>query len=212
MSDDAVTTRPSARTADPLPGTRRVRLRTLADTDSAFLYELMSAPEAGGRVRFAGATPSPDQVVASLWDGVLAQFVVEGVGTGCALGIVALTTPNFRDGWAYLSAIGTPPAQGSGLIAEGVLLGFDYAFRTWPFRKIYMEVPETSYPAFRSGLGRYFAEEGRLREHAFWDGRYGDLYILAVLRATWAAQAPDVLARLRDDRRPQLRPASEAGV
>ncbi len=206
---DAVTDRPAVRPANPLPGTRRVRLRTLADADSGFLYELMSAPDAGGRVRFAGATPSPDQIVASLWKDVLAQFVVEGVSTGRALGLVALTTPNFRDGWAYLSAVGTPSVQGSGLIAEGVLLGFDYAFRTWPFRKIYMEVSETSYGAFRSGLGRFFTEEGRLREHAFWDGRYGDLFILSVLRATWAEQVPEALARLRDDRRPPVQPVTD---
>lgn len=203
---ELVTDRRAVRPAGSLPGTRRVRLRTLTDADSTFVYELMSAPDAGGRVRFAGATPSPDQIAASLWEGVLAQFVVEGVSTGRPLGLVAVTTPNFRDGWAYLSAIGTPPAQGSGLVAEGVLLGFDYAFRTWPFRKVYMEVSETSFGAFRSGLGRFFTEEGRLREHAFWDGRYTDLFILSVLRATWAQQAPEVLGRLRDDRRPQMWP------
>lgn len=206
---DTVTNRLPVRTANPLPGTRRVRLRTLADADSAFLYGLMSAPDAGGRVRFAGATPSPAQIVASLWENVLAQFVVEGMSTGRPLGLVALTTPNFRDGWAYLSAVGTPPAQGSGVIAEGVLLGFDYAFRTWPFRKVYMEVSETSYGAFRSGLGRFFTEEGRLREHAFWDGRYGDVFILSVLRKTWAEQAPEVLARLRDERQPPVRPVTD---
>lgn len=207
-----MTDRLTLRTANPLPGTSRVRLRTLADTDSAFLYELMSAPDAGGRVRFAGATPSPEQIVASLWENVLAQFVIEGVSTGRPLGLVALTTPNFRDGWAYLSAVGPPSAQGSGLIAEGVLLGFDYAFRTWPFRKVYMEVSETSYGAFRSGLGRFFTEEGRLREHAFWDGRYRDLFILSVLRATWAEQTPEVLARLRDDRPPPVRPVTDGGM
>ncbi|MGH3918740.1 MAG: GNAT family N-acetyltransferase [Pseudonocardiaceae bacterium] len=207
-----MTARPPGRPANPFTGTSRVRLRPLADADSAFLYELMSAPDAGGRVRFGGATPSPDQIVASLWKDVLAQFIVEGVSTGRALGLVALTTPNFRDGWAYLSAIGTPSAQGTGLIAEGVLLGFDYAFRTWPFRKVYMEVSETSYGAFRSGLDRFFTEEGRLREHAFWDGRYGDLFIFSVLRVTWAEQVPGVLARLRDDRRPPVRSVTDGGV
>jgi RimJ/RimL family protein N-acetyltransferase len=201
-----------ARPADPLPGTRHVRLRPITDADSTFLYALMSDPEAGGRVRFAGATPSPDQIVASLWEGVLAQFVVEGVTARQPLGLVAVTSPNFRDGWAYLSAVGVPYAQGSGLMAEGVILGFDYAFRTWPFRKIYMEVGETNYGAFRSGLGRFFAEEGRLREHAFWDGRYTDLFVLSVLRSTWAEQAPEVLARLRDTARPPVRPVTEGGA
>lgn len=182
-----------------------MRLRTITDSDSAFLYELMSSPEAGGRVRFAGATPSPEKIVASLWDNVLAQFVIEGVSSRRPLGLVAVTSPNFRDGWAYLSAVGLPLVQGSGLIAESVLLGFDYAFLTWPFRKVYMEVTETSYSAFRSGLTRFFAEEGRLREHVFWDGRYRDVFILSVLRSTWAQLAPEVLARLRDEQGPAVR-------
>ena len=190
---DAVFAQPE-RPSRPL-GSHRVRLRTIADADSGFLYELMSSPQAGGRVRFAGATPSPGQIASTLWDNVLAQFIVESVSCREPLGLVAITSPNFRDGWAYLSAVGTPAAQGSGLVAEGVLLAFDHAFRTWPFRKIYMEVSETSYQAFRSGLGRFFVEEGRLREHAFWDGRYTDLLILAVPRSTWVSLAPAVLGR-----------------
>jgi RimJ/RimL family protein N-acetyltransferase len=176
--------------------TRHIRLHTITDRDARFLYDLMTSPAAGGRVRFAGATPSPDKVASSLWDSVLAQFIVEGVTTQRPLGLVSVTSPNFRDGYAYLSAVGTPDAQGSGLIAQGVLLGFNYAFLTWPFRKIYMEVSETSYEAFRSGLGRFFTEEGHLREHAFWDGRYTDVFILAVYRATWAERGPRLLARL----------------
>lgn len=190
---DAVVAQPE-RPARPLRS-HRVRLRTIADGDSGFLYELMSSPHAGGRVRFAGATPSPEQIASTLWDNVLAQFIVESATSHEPLGLVAITSPNFRDGWAYLSAVGTPAAQGSGLVAEGVMLAFDHAFRSWPFRKIYMEVSETSYPAFRSGLGRFFVEEGLLREHAFWDGRYTDLHILSVPRSTWAAQAPAALGR-----------------
>lgn len=156
----------------------------------------MTSPEAGGRVRFGGGTVSPDKLAASLWEGVLAQFVVEGLQSQEPLGLVAITSPNFRDGFAYVSALGTTAAQGSGLVLEGVLLGFHYAFSTWPFRKIYMEATEGSFQAFKSGLGDLFAEEGRLRAHTFWNGRYLDLVILAVYRDTWARCAPGYLRRL----------------
>src|SRR5688500_3160138 len=131
--------------------TRHIRLHTITDRDALFLYDLMTSPEAGDRARFAGATPSPERVAASVWESAWAQFIVEGMSTRRPLGLVSITSPNFRDGYAYVSAVGTPEAQGTGLIAEGVLLGFHYAFLTWPFRKIYMEVSETSYEAFRSG-------------------------------------------------------------
>ena len=130
------------------------------------------------------------------WEGVLAQFIIEGAGTRKPLGLVAVTSPNFRDGFAYVSALGPPESQGLGLIAEGVLLGFHYAFSTWPFRKIYMEATEESYRAFKSGLGRFFVEEGRLKQHAFWNGRFMDLLILAVYRETWARHTATMLKRL----------------
>lgn len=175
--------------AAPALSTRRVRLRHLMERDRLFLYELMTSPLAGGRIRFGGATPSPDKVVSSLWDSVLAQFIIEGIESGKPQGLVAITSPNFRDGFAYLSALGAPEAQGSGIIAEGALLGFHYAFLTWPFRKMYLEANDDSYQFFRSGLDLVFAEEGRLRQHTFWNGRYVDVVILAVYREAWVSLA-----------------------
>ena len=176
--------------------TRRIRLRVITGQDRHFLYEIMTSPQSGGRVRFGGATPSPDKIAASLWESVLAQFIIEGFNSQKPLGLVAITSPNFRDGFAYISALGPPETQGRGLIAEGVLLGFHYAFTTWPFRKIYMEATEESYKAFKSGLGRFFIEEGRLKEHAFWNGRFIDVLILAVYRQVWAELAPAMLKRV----------------
>jgi RimJ/RimL family protein N-acetyltransferase len=180
-----------------LLSTRRVRLRPLIEADRSFVYELMVSPEAGGRVRFAGATPSPEKVAASLWDSVLAQFIIESVSQQKPLGLVAVTSPNFRDGFAYISALGAGAVQGSGLIAQGVMLAFHYAFLTWPLRKIYMESTDESYRAFASGQGRLFTEEGRLRQHVFWNGRFMDLRILAVYRETWQQLAPLWLKRLQ---------------
>lgn len=181
----------------PPLSSHRVRLRPIAERDRGFLYDLMCAPDAGGRVRYGGATPSPEQVAASLWENVLAQFVVEGVESATPIGLVAVTTPMFRDGHAYLSAVGTPRAQGSGLVLEAVLLLCNYAFSTWPLRKLYLEATEPSYRAFRSGIDRYFSEEGRLRSHTFWNGGYVDVVITAIYRETWAKHAEEMLERLR---------------
>ena len=52
-----------------------------------------------------------------------------------------------------------------------------------------------SYRAFKSGLGRFFVEEGRLKEHSFWNGRFMDLLILAVYRETWAHHTSTMLKR-----------------
>lgn len=191
----------------PVPplSSRRVRLRPIGEHDRRFIYELMVAPEAGGRVRFGGATPSPEKVAATLWESVLAQFIVERVRGGQPLGLVAITSPDFRNGFAYVSALARPEAQGSGLVAEAALLGFHYAFTTWPLRKLYMEATEDSLRAFGGGLGDLFSEEGRLVEHVFWNGRYVDVVILAVYRETWSRLVPrmaPLLTRQAQEREP----------
>ena len=114
----------------------------------------------GGSPAATGATPSPDQVSSQLWESVLAQFIVEGCESGIPKGLIAISSPNFRDGFAYLSALGSPAAQGLGLMTEAVLLACNYAFTTWPLRKLYMEASEVSLRGFRSGLASFFVEEG----------------------------------------------------
>lgn len=193
---DSLTARAAAAASVPPMESRRVRLRPISEADRSFLYRIMTAPEAGGRVRFGGATPSPEKVAASLWESVLAQFIVEGKDSGEALGLVAITSPNFRNRHCYLSALAEPRAQGTGLVAEGVFLGCNYAFLTWPLRKIYMESSEESFREFQGGLGALFQEEGRLREHVFWNGRYLDVLILAIYRQTWARLVPKFGRRL----------------
>jgi RimJ/RimL family protein N-acetyltransferase len=176
--------------------TKHVRLRTIAERDSAFIYQLMISDRSGGRVRFGGATPSPEQVSASLWESVLAQFVIEGVASGRPLGLTAITTPNFRDGFAYFSVLGSDEAQGHGMVVEGAFLTLQYVFATWPFRKIYMEATEESFQAFYSGLDRFFIEEGCLKQHTFWNGRYMDMAIFAIYRDDWNRYSPKLRERL----------------
>ncbi len=173
-----------------------MRLRPIGEQDRRFLYELMTAPESGGRVRFGGATPSPEKVAATLWESVLAQFIVESAQSGRPVGLVAITSPDFRNGFAYISALGLPETQGSGLVAEAAFLAFHYAFTTWPLRKVYMEATEDSFGAFAGGLDDFFREEGRLVDHVFWNGRYVDMVILAVYRETWSRLAPRMVRLL----------------
>ncbi len=189
---------PKNRSGAALPAmqTRHVRLRRIADGDGAFLYELMTSLTAGGRVRYGGATPSPEKVLQGMWDSVLAQFIVEGTTSQTRLGIVAITSVNFRDGFAYFSVLGADGARGKGLLGEAAFLGLHYAFSTWPFRKIYMEASDASVPAFEGALDRFFVEEGRLRQHTYWNGSYQDVRILAVYRETWTEHAPRLLMRL----------------
>ena len=65
---------------------------------------------------------------------------------------------------------------------EASFVFMDYLFTTWPLRKIYSEVLSFNYEQFRSGVGRNFQEQGRLREHYYMGGRRWDQYVIAVDR------------------------------
>lgn len=171
------------------PG-RRVFLRPVYPSDYDWLYTLATSGTSGYQWRYRGATPSPDTFTRQLWDGVLAQFVVETVRDRRPIGLVALYNANFAAQYVYCAALTSPTHVGSGLTMDAVVLLLDGAFRNWGFSKVYFEIPEFNAPQFGSALTRYLETEGRLVNHEFVDGRHWDTIIAAFLRSQWDAVAP----------------------
>ena len=71
---------------------------------------------------------------------------------------------------------------------EAFMLFLDYLFTVFGFRKLYGEVLEFNLTSFRSIIGKIAHEEGRLRDHEYFDGRYWDLVFLAIYREEWEAK------------------------
>ena len=69
-----------------------------------------------------------------------------------------------------------------GAMLEGLAAFVSLLFRTFPYRKLYIELP-----AFNLGLlePAIFEVEGVLRDHLFFDGAHVDLYIASIGRARW---------------------------
>jgi RimJ/RimL family protein N-acetyltransferase len=168
--------------AVPALRARHVYLRPLTTQDYPYLRRAETATELSFRWRLRGATPSPDQWVQTVWHQVLAQFMVVGLASERPIGLVSVYRPNFQDGYAHLAATRFEPAKPSPMMVLGVSLFVEYVFRCWNFRKLYMELPEFNLSQFRSGLGRYFHLEGRLRDHFYFNGRYWDQLTLAIYR------------------------------
>lgn len=161
---------------------RLVALRPVRDADLAFLFALLTDPAVGGRWRFRGAVPRPETFERMLWEGVLAQFVVEGAHDGVARGLVSCYGANLNSGTANLAVALLPSATGVGLGTEAFVLFVDYLFATWTLRKCYLEVPAFNLAQFASAIGRYFHLEGVLSAHEYYAGRYFDSAILACWR------------------------------
>jgi diamine N-acetyltransferase len=78
--------------------------------------------------------------------------------------------------------------KGFGQDAVRALVGF--AFRDLNMRKVGLEVladDERAVGAYRSAG---FVEEGRLREHSWFDGAYHDALVMGILREEWQERPP----------------------
>jgi RimJ/RimL family protein N-acetyltransferase len=185
----------------PLTG-RRVRLRSIFPSDYDYLYALATSEDMGYRWRFRGMSPSPEAFPQGLWHQVLAQFIIERVENGQRLGLVVAFDANERNGWCHIAMLLDPNVAGTGWVLEAGALFVNYLFTLWNFRKLYAEVLEFNYRSFSSGGGgRFFHEEGRLKDHEFYAGRYWDLLLIALYRDDWEHRPRvfrKLLASLRD--------------
>ena len=115
-------------------------------------------------------------------DGALFAIEVEGTFIG-QCGFAELNETN-RTGELGIT-IGDPACWGKGYGREAVGLLLDYAFRLRNLRRIWLWVHADNERAIAAYRACGFAEEGRLREHVWSNGRYVDALIMGILRDDW---------------------------
>jgi diamine N-acetyltransferase len=123
-----------------------------------------------------------------------AHFVIEVDGT--VIGGIGLHHRDRRAGSAQFGVGIYDPeylGQGYGRDAIETLLG--WAFQIQNYRRIWLETHALNERAVRSYRALGFVEEGRLREHAFYDGRYVDVLVMGLLRSEWLARGDDKVTR-----------------
>jgi hypothetical protein len=155
--------------------------------------------------RYRGATPSPEQFVQTLWQEVLAMFTVVRVRTQEPVGLVVAYRADFRNGFVTMAQIMKDVPDRSIVGHDSFLLFVNYIFKCWPIRKIYGETSERNWDRFGNGHNLAFVEEGRLRSHEYFDGRYWDMILVALYREQYEARAEKVLPRILPSSSPSLR-------
>ena len=78
-----------------------------------------------------------------------------------------------------------PEHRGKGYGRDTLRVLLDYAFTKRNLRRVWLETTATNEAALRAYAAAGFVEEGRLREHAYVEGRYVDSVRMAVLRSEW---------------------------
>ncbi len=161
----------------------QVRLRPVEQRDMEDLYRAAIDPKSSVRWRFRGTIPSPQAFRDSFHAGTLTQLAVTDSRSDQLVGLVSAYSANHEAGYAYVAFYRADfKGPGGGHMTEGLCLFVDHLFRSWPFRKLYFEVPEYNL-GFLTDYGAEIAqEEGRMRGHAYFEGRYVDVAIIAAYR------------------------------
>ncbi|MEX2158157.1 MAG: GNAT family protein [Dehalococcoidia bacterium] len=92
---------------------------------------------------------------------------------------------SMEDGWTSCLGYIEPAFRVRGHGAEAGLLFADYLFSSFPIRKVYADVLEFNGSVLRTLQGIGFVVEGRRSEHGFFQGKYWDLFHLALTRTRW---------------------------
>ena len=98
----------------------------------------------------------------------------------CALSFVDQTARH-----AELSLVLAPDSAGQGYGSEAVNALLDFAFHQMNLNRVYLRVCAANERAVRCYEKCGFRLEGRLREHAFLDGRYEDVLEMGILRSEY---------------------------
>ncbi len=115
-----------------------------------------------------------------------AQFVIEIDGK--VVGDIGLYRQNRRHGTTQFGmGIYDREYVGKGYGREALKLLLDWAFHVQNWRKISLETFNVNERAIRMYRACGFTEEGRLKQHAYFEGAYVDLVIIGLLRSEWEA-------------------------
>lgn len=154
------------------------------------------------------AVSGPDSIPGgfrhALYDGVLSQFAVVSASTHEMLGLVVAYNESREAGHCYIGFQRVAAVDNPGTTLEGLGLLVDYLFTTFPFRKIFAELPEYNLGFIASIVSSLCKVEGKLEEFYWYNGELWDQYILSISRSDWdryfSSWASDDVRRSKDRR------------
>ena len=117
-------------------------------------------------------------------------FSIDEIDTNDFVGIIQLNNIDYVSGtanWGFI--IGNMKNRGKGFSIEAPNLLFDYAFKTLNIRKITGYRISFNKHAFFMHLSiGGFIEEGILKKHVYYDGKYHDVFILSLFKENYYKQ------------------------
>lgn len=181
-------TRPPERPPRGSLASARVRLEPLRPDDPSVMGDLYQAaldPGSAYRWRFRGATPSPQEFSALLFDGVHCQYVARHPLSHALLGLVVAYDYQPEPGHVKVGFLRSGDAALGGLMIEAMFLFVDHLFRTFPLRKVYSEVPDYNLDLVAGLPPGLLTREAHLPEHVSRGDQRVGLTVFATHRAAF---------------------------
>ena len=165
----------------------RVVLRPRRPDDVEPLWRMRQDPLTWAQTTEAPLVPEPLEAYrarqADRGQGANAEFSVDVDGVLVGRAGLFDVDPLARLAEVGLSILPEHQGKGYGRDVLRVLLG--YGFRSRNLNRIHLQTLASNEAALRAYRAAGFVEEGRLREHAWVEGAYEDMIVMAVLRAEW---------------------------
>jgi RimJ/RimL family protein N-acetyltransferase len=165
----------------------RVTLRAIERSDLPKLWELRNDAAVES---ISNGAPKPRSMaeIEAWFDGLAKDkdfqpFAIEAGGEFVGQCNIRSVDPVNRRAEVGISLLPEHTSKGYGSDAMRILL--NYAFRHLNLHKVCLDTLSVNEPALRSYRACGFVEEGRLRQHEWYDGGWVDLVLMAVLRDEW---------------------------
>ncbi len=176
-----------------------IELRDLREEDADRLYHWRCEPDVD---RWMYKLPPPSLEAHRRWfDAFTADadrvgwIILSGGQPAGLMSLSGLTGPGLRAQWGWY--IGEPVARGRGVGRAAQALGLDRAFSDYGLQKLWSEVLADNDVALKAQAAAGFRREGYLRRHAFKQGEFHDVVMLAMLAEEWKDKRASVLRDLR---------------
>ncbi|MGW0569288.1 GNAT family N-acetyltransferase [Streptomyces tauricus] len=173
----------------------RVRLRGIEPDDWTALMRIEADEERlGDLVRpprsAEGHRARAKELAVAASDGDCFTLVVETLDTGQPVGVVGSHHADARAGWfEYGISLGAEHRR-KGYATEAATLLLRYMFAERRFHKCQARVFAHNQASLALHRGLGFVEEGRLREHVFFDGGHHDVVMLGLLADEFSPPHP----------------------
>ncbi len=175
----------------------RVVLRPMRPKDVEPLWRARLDPLTWAQTTEAPLTPEPLEELQARYaapsTGSDAQFAVDVDGALAGRAALFGVDDLARTGEVGLTLL--PEHRGRGLGQDVLRVLLRFAFRSRNLRRVHLQCLASNERALGAYRAVGFLEEGRLREHAWAEGAYVDVVLMAVLRAEWTGwERPDAQA------------------